>query len=231
MTVNVMKDVVLFGADTSRSRAYLSLLLQNNLRPASCVLLSPPEISVRSSFVETELFDNTTPLKDSLCTAEIEVIEVITNDINSLEAVMALDSCPQSMVIFSAAAGALAKDPLFSTGKQFLHVHPGKLPKYRGSTAMYYSLLIEEKIWVSALLLNPEIDQGPVVDEMEATVPSDCSQLDHIYEPLMRSKMLVQVLKKYQLNGKLEIIEQNSSKVPAYYVIHPLLKHIAILSQ
>jgi methionyl-tRNA formyltransferase len=230
MSAEVLENVVLFGADTARSRAYLSLLLEDGLRPAACVLLALPD-TPRPPPPATSLFDNETPLAVAARGAGIEVFEVPGSDINAAEAVAALAACPQQLVIFSGPAGALVKAPLFATGKSFLHVHPGRLPQYRGSTTMYYSLLAEEKIWVSALLLDPQIDQGPVVDMMEAEVPADCSQLDQVFDPLLRARLMRRVLARYRATGRLEPMEQTSGEARTYFVIHPVLKHIAIQSR
>lgn len=230
MNIRIMDDVVLFGADTIRSRAYLSLLLKNGLCPAMCISLDLPDTPLITTTIKTEAFDNSTPLVEAACAAGIDVIEVQTNDINSTEAVSALASCQQGVVIYSGPAGAMVKPPLFATGKSFIHVHPGKLPQYRGSTTMYYSLLMEEKIWVSALILNPQIDQGPVVDVMESEVPADRGLLDHVFDPLIRAQLMVRVLSGYLDTGQFEGLPQNPDKEQTYFVIHPVLKHIAILS-
>ncbi|OEJ69560.1 hypothetical protein [Magnetovibrio blakemorei] len=231
MTARILEDVVLFGADTARSRAYLSLLLQNGLSPAYCVLLMPHGAPKPSTPIETELFDNITPLSDSARMAGIAVIEVDSDDINAPEVVNALAGCPQNVVIFSAPAGALVKEPLFATGKCFLHVHPGKLPQYRGSTTMYYSLLAEDKICVSALILNAQIDQGPVVGMMEAEVPADRALLDLVFDPVIRARLLVRVLARYWEVGNFQNLPQIENDARTYFIVHPVLKHIAILSR
>ena len=229
MSARVLEDVVLFGVDTARSRAYLSLLLDDGLRPAACVLLVPVN-TARPAAPATPFFDNVTPLADAARSVGIDVCEVPGNDINSSEAVAALSACPQKLVAFSGPAGALVKAPLFATGKSFLHVHPGKLPQYRGSTTMYYSLLAEERIWVSALLLDPQIDKGPVVEMMEAEVPEDRSLLDQVFDPLIRARLMTRVLARYGETGRLEAKEQEVAQEKTYFVIHPVLKHIAVLS-
>ena len=230
MTLRVLDNVVLFGADTARSRAYLGFLLNAGLRPAFCVLLVPPNPS-RSEPVPTDIFDNQSPLAHQVADAGIPAKEVVSGDVNSAAAVAALNACPQGLVVFSGPAGSLVKAPLFATGKTFLHVHPGKVPQYRGSTTMYYSLLAEERIWVSALVLDPRIDQGPVVDVMEAEVPADRSQLDQIYDPVIRARLMVRVLRHYHERGRLDAVAQQAGEERTYFVIHPVLKHIAIQSR
>lgn len=230
MNVRVLKDVVLFAADTARSRAYLSLMLQNRMEPAKIILFSPANAGSPGGAEDTSLFDNITPLGLAASRAKIEVIEVSSKDINGPEVARALSLCPQNIVIFSGPAGALVKASLFETGKRFLHIHPGKLPQYRGSTTMYYSLLLEEKIWASALFLDAKIDEGPVVGAMEAVLPEDRRDLDHVFDPVIRARLLINVLERYLSTGKFSIEPQVETDQPPYYVIHPVLKHVAILS-
>jgi methionyl-tRNA formyltransferase len=229
--LRVLDDVVLFGADTARSRAYLSFLLDAGLRPAACVVLSPPDAPRRAAPAATDLFDNLTPLAEAARKAGVEVVEIAAGDVNAPQAVAALAALSQRVVVFSGPPGALVKAPLFAIGKTFLHAHPGRLPRYRGSTTMYYSLLAEGRIWVSAMILAPEIDRGPVVDVMEADLPEDPAMLDHVFDPVIRARLMVRVLQRYLETGAIEGRPQRETADPAYFVIHPVLKHIALLSR
>jgi methionyl-tRNA formyltransferase len=230
MRLRRLDDVVLFGADTARSRAYLGLLLDAGLRPAACMVLSPPDAPRRAAPAATDLFDNLTPLAEAARKAGVEVVEIAAGDVNAPHAVAALTACPQRVVIFSGPPGALVKAPLFATGKTFLHAHPGRLPRYRGSTTMYYSLLAEGRIWVTAFILAPEIDRGPVIEVMEADLPDDPTTLDHVFDPVIRARLMVRVLERYLKTGAFQVTDQGKGEEPAYFVIHPVLKHIAMLS-
>ena len=53
-------------------------------------------------------------------------------------------------------------------------------------------------------------------------------QLDHFYDSAIRSRVLVMTLKNLQNNIKNDS-EIDNSKGDTYYIIHPILKHIAIL--
>lgn len=45
----------------------------------------------------------------------------------------------------------------------------------------------------------------------------------------MRSKVLMKVMKKYLLDGELKACAQNTENAETYFIIHPVLKHIAML--
>jgi methionyl-tRNA formyltransferase len=229
--LTLLKDVVLFGADTARSRAYFSLLVREGLAPVKCILIESSAGSRSAKKpVKTEYFDNVTPLAEQAKHAGVDVVVVQADDLNAPEVIAEVEKIRESVLIFSGLPGALVKDELFATGKKFLHVHPGRLPQYRGSTTVYYSLLKESKIWVSAILLDPQIDEGPVVGEMEAEVPSDKIELDTVFDPLIRARLMVEVLKGYEGDGEFQVRDQNNREEQTYFVIHPVLKHIALLT-
>jgi len=46
----------------------------------------------------------------------------------------------------------------------FLNVHPGVLPKYRGSSCVEWAILNDDLIGNSAHFMTSEYDQGPVID-------------------------------------------------------------------
>ena len=54
--------------------------------------------------------------------------------------------------------------------------------------------------------------------------------IDDIYDSHIRSETLIELLNKKILESKNKIRKQNPSEGETYYIIHPVLKHIAILS-
>lgn len=223
-------EFVLFGCDSYRTRAYIDLLLREKLKPSGFIFVNldnlPQDSSKKSLF-----FDNVTPANVKAKENDVEVITVDVADINAKKIVDVLDKRKESLVIFSGPPAAMVKAPLFNTKKQFLHIHPGKLPDFKGSTTIYYTLLQGQKITATALLLNEHIDSGAIVDQMEFALPDDKSEIDFIFDPYIRAQLLVKVLKKYKSVGKLSAREQPKNVNKCYYVIHPVLKHIAILSK
>jgi methionyl-tRNA formyltransferase len=227
-----LDDVVLFGVDSARSRAYLSLLVQAGLRPAACVVVPSVSGAPCAAPEPTDVFDNLTPLAEAARAAGIAVSLAPEAEINAEATVAALAACPQRVVIFSGPSGGLVGAPLFATGKTFLHVHPGRLPAFRGSTTIYYGLLAEGCIWATAIRLVPDIDRGPVLDAMRAELPADRLLLDRIYDPAIRARLMVRLMKRYAETGELPERPQSSEdEATTYYVIHPVLKHIALLSR
>ncbi len=228
----ILDDVCLLAADTARARAYLDLMVKSGLAPARAVLLTSrvgPPGSIRHT--TSPLYDNLTPLDQALFRADIPFNRVDTADINDRSVCDALSAVSASIVIFAGPAGALVREPLFAIGKRFLHVHPGRLPDYRGSTPMYYSLLAEGTIGASAILLDREIDVGPLVASREFQPPTSRETIDVDYDPWMRACLLVDVLQTYSLKGTLSTTTQPKVDEGAFFVVHPVLKHLAILAK
>ena len=92
------------------------------------------------------------PIKHSNC-----------SDPNAEETISIIKALKQSVIIYSGPAGAILKETVLNLGKKFLHVHPGIVPKFRGSTTIYYSLLKEGTVGASAFFMDRKIDQGPII--------------------------------------------------------------------
>jgi methionyl-tRNA formyltransferase len=103
------------------------------------------------------------------------------------------------------------------------------LPECRGSTTIYYSILIENTCWASAIFLTPGIDEGNVIAVSSSPPPP--ANVDYIYEPYIRAMVLKKALEEYIEKGKFTETRQESEQGNTYYVIHPVLKHIASLKR
>ena len=60
--------------------------------------------------------------------------------------------------------------------------------------------------------------------------PEDRTQIDHIYDSAARAKVLVETLQEYENTGEFQC-KEDLGKGETYFIIHPILKHIAILSK
>ena len=116
-------------------------------------------------------------------------------------------------------------------GIPFLHLHSGILPTFRGSTTIYYSLLKTAQCGVSAILLSSQIDAGNIIKYKNYSPPDGNCNLDYEYDTAIRADLLVDVMLKYYKNNfKIKSEKQKINSGETYYVIHPLLKHLAILA-
>jgi methionyl-tRNA formyltransferase len=77
--------------------------------------------------------------------------------------------------------------------------------------------------------LNEEIDSGPVLLRRKFPPPANRQAIDHIYDSAARAKVLIQTLQDYVKSGSWHFEFPVNAGGETYYIIHPVLKHIAIL--
>ena len=149
-------------------------------------------------------------------------------DVNSDELFSIMSNLNTKLALISVYAGQILRKKILSLEKYYLHIHGGTLPQYRGSTTMYYSLLKSNTVGASAIFLNKGIDTGDIVYTKEYKATFNSELLDLIYDPLIRADVLINALKKLRLKNY-AIRKQAYNAGEDYFVIHPVLKHIAIL--
>jgi len=131
---------------------------------------------------------------------------------------------PQDYWIYT--GGGIVEKRLLKIAR-LIHMHPGQVPDYKGSTCFYYSILNNNTITVSALFMNEQIDGGNVIlQKTFSKLPG--TDFDEFGDPNLRARTLKKVLLKYEKENKLTSRKQKG-KGETYYVIHPVLKHIALL--
>lgn len=95
--------------------------------------------------------------------------------------------------------------------KGFLNVHPSLLPRLRGASPMRSAILHDEKeTGVSIILLDEEMDHGPLVAQKRVTVhawPVRNSDLEKVLLPF-GGALLAQILPEY-IAGHVEPVTQN----------------------
>ncbi len=226
----ILEKVGMLAVDSYRSRAYLSALKRNNLIPAFVLFLDSGEKLSPMLRVSTE-FDYNVSTLDLIKSMDIPYEKIDTLKVNSRPVIEKIQQIPVDVFIFSGPSGLILKKEILSLGKKFLHVHPGLLPQFQGSTTIYYTLLKYGNCSASAIFLDEQIDTGPILATKIYPPPKDRTMLDYGYDPYIRSDLLVQVLKEYQIKGEFQPRKQEDKNRETYYIMHPVLRHIAILSQ
>jgi methionyl-tRNA formyltransferase len=239
----------MIAADTTRSRAYIQAMIKHDLIPNCVVVLEnkseqhrPGQISgseaygIKSDFGDLDdcwseaNFNPDESLKVTMEKINVSYLESGTGDINDPAVVDILQNRSEQVFIYSGFGGVLLRKDVLNTGKKFLHVHGGYLPDYKGSTTNYYSLISENTIGASSLFLNQEIDSGSIIERKKFPPPPDREQIDHVFDSAARAKILVETLENYCVEGEWSFQSPENIEGETYYIIHPVLKHIAILS-
>ena len=223
-----LKDIAMIAADTSRTLFYLTKLLENDLLPNFVILFLNESDSLKPG---QNNIDTKNELLDLLRKEKIMFHVAENNDINSNEVISLVKKRKESFFIYSGFGGVLLRDGILDTGKNFLHVHGGYLPNYKGSTTNYYSLINDNAIGASSIFLTKDIDCGPVIMRKKFPPPTDRTLVDHIHDSAARSNVLIETLKRYISNGKFEFELEENKGGETFYIIHPVLKHISILGE
>ena len=221
-----LHNIGMVAADTTRTKHYIDELIKSNLLPSYVLLLlnSDSELLPGQKEVKTE-----NELITLLREEGIKYDIAPNSNINSDEVIAAIANRSEEVFIFSGYGGVLLRDKILDIGRKFLHIHGGYLPDYKGSTANYYSLIDENTIGASAIFLTKEIDCGPILLRKKFAPPEDRTEIDHNSDSEARSKVLIECLQNY-INSGCWIYElENNHGGETFYIIHPVLKHLAIL--
>ena len=232
-----LKGVALLAAPSARSQAYIQALVYNGMYPEVVICwgqTTTPNAKMEPNPKQWEgiiLPDLAETVEQSCHRVGIPTITCRTNNVNDDVVLDCVREVAPRILIYSGFGGQIVSEKLLSIGPKFLHMHSGWLPKYRGSTTIYYALLNNEPPAVTALFLNRSIDTGPIVAKRHYPKPSFEIDIDRSYDSAIRADLLVRVMREYLRTGEIEKFEdQNPDTGETYYVIHPVLKHLAILS-
>lgn len=222
----ILREVGMIAADTSRTLCYLKELIKNNLYPNFIILLLNQGKDILPGQSEIPLNDELFLLLDN---ENLNYEIALNSDINSINVIEMISNRTESVFIFSGFGGVILKNPILEIGVSFLHVHGGYLPDFKGSTTNYYSLIIENKLGASSIFLSNKLDSGSILVRRKFRAPKDRTQIDHIHDSKVRAKVLIETLLEYCKSGKWIFDPENNLNGQTYYIIHPVLKHIAIL--
>lgn len=217
--------IILFPSP--RARAYLQALMKSGFCPGYAILVdkeyNPGQVF--SEGIREKFFNISRDERETLKEMGVKYTVVNAVDVNDSTIYDVVKDLPQKILVYT--GGGIAGNKLLSL-KKLIHIHPGIVPSYRGSTCFYYSIINEGTIGMSALFLSDEIDKGLVLGRKIYPVPGNVD-VDHILDPHLRSQLLVEVIKGYAKKGRFDPILQSPEEGETYYIIHPVLKHIAIL--
>ena len=235
--MNTGARVVIIGADTARARAYAESLERASLGPVEGLFYGSP-------MPEREQRKNEGTTIGSLWiprlgTSVVEIFKrnrwpfkwLATDGINSSQAVDALRDSGAELAIFAGKGGEIVSSNALAQGVPLLHMHPGRLPEQRGSTTIYYSILEGRECAVSAILMAREIDAGPVLAINTYELPGADVDVDVEFDCAIRAETMIEVVRHLRQHGQLPSAQPSAESAGRlYYVVHPLLKHLALLS-
>ena len=229
--------LVFLAAFTARSRAYAQAMAEAGLAPDQVLLFGDSDNDTgggetgSSGAICEGLFlpELGIPLVETCDEAGWTVQRCPAGDVNNPDLVKRLRDVQPRCVVYSGYGGQLVGSGVLGLGCDVLHLHAGWLPDFRGSTTVYYSWITEGRTAVTALFLDKDIDGGPIVARRHYPPPPPGIDVDLVYDSAIRADLLVRVLRDFAETCEWPRVEDNGSGT-TYYVIHPVLKHLALLS-
>ncbi len=195
----------LIFSETKRSLVYLKELYKNKYKLNLVIIYSKKKSNVYNYVKERKL-------------AKF-LIRVKSDDINSLNLKEKFKLSNKSINIVSTYPGEIVRNK-YILKFQFLHCHPGNLPKFRGSTIIYYTILLKNKICVSLFKIQKEIDSGEIVFKKFFDYPKKIIEIEKNFDHQIRAKTLISYLKQRK---KIKFKKSKKKYLP-YYIIHPVLR-------
>lgn len=230
-----------------RGVAYLNVLREINILPRVIITLENTQLDIKDVIEEDkkqgygeQYFDINYSHTHFAKEFNIPIVESLAQNINDDNVLSLLNQNNIENWLFT--GGGILKAPLFENSRRFLHVHPGKLPEYRGSTCFYYSLLKENTLSASAFFLTPSLDNGKALVQcdfnlnMKLDGQHQCF-MDYILDPWIRAETLRKALTQYidypvrasqVIEHPAESTECSTTVDRTYYVMHPLLRALTI---
>lgn len=228
-------NFLLLSGYNARGQAYAQAMIKAGITPDRVVLYGdsdrdiPRPEAARPSEFSDELYlpDLTVTLRQSCETQCWNVMALAAESVNDREIAAAIEDASPGLIVYAGYGGQLVGRDVLDLGYPIMHCHSGWLPEFRGSTTIYYSFLAESSCAVSAIILDADIDTGPVLLRQRYPVPTGMD-VDFLYDNAVRADTMIKVIRDYVANGTLPAGEPQPEAGTTYYVIHPLLKHAAL---
>jgi methionyl-tRNA formyltransferase len=225
----MIQKVSIIAAATLRSHSYLNLLLSLSVTIERIFILDDGNFlpgqrcSDKNGSMASKLIE--------LANNNKIVFSIFSSNVNDKALVKEVSDLASSLIVYSGFGGQILKNDILSCGKKILHIHSGLLPEYRGSTTIYYALLNNDNLGATAILLDQNIDTGIIVGERSYPRPEKGVDIDFDLDIQYRSKLLSTVVRDFVSNGSFKMEKkQDMNAGKTYYIAHPVLRHIALLS-
>jgi len=237
--MKALNEIGLLLYPSIRGLMYLNAFIKNGVVPGVVVIQGAMPQGIfknytgdfwqrHSRYIDVNDFND--GIEDYLDSHGIESVQLSEASINSEALRKATLERPEQIFVFS--GGGIVEQPLLDTRKRFIHIHPGILPDYRGSTCYYYSMLKDGRCGASAFFMERELDAGDLIGRKSFMSPSidavDWMFFDVIYDPWIRSELLYEIIRDYKNSGVFNAVPQDKDAGEMYFIIHPVLKHLAI---
>ena len=198
-------------SESKRSEIYLNYIQKYNIKIFKIIYYSKNKQNLYKTIERKNLLKKTLFVRSNTINSPLieKAILQISDDIPT---------------IFSGYSGEIIKNKIVLK-INLIHFHPGDLPSYKGSTTIFYSLILEKKITVTCFRMTGKIDEGEILYKKNFKKPNKLNQINHLYDHRIRAETMIEFLK----NGKKKYkVKNKSKKFSIYYIAHPIIRGIII---
>ena len=169
------------------------------------------------------------PLKDTLKQHGISFTSVETGTNNCDAAHGFLEARREKLFVFLGFDGNIVSPSILSFVMKSLHIHDGYVRAFKGSTTNYYGILAEDPIGAAVIFLTENLDSGPVLHRQTFPRPDDPELINYFIDPGLCARVLRDTLIKLDKMPRLLEEAEPVAGGETYFIIHQVLKHLAIL--
>lgn len=199
-------------SNTKRSIEYLKAINKKNLKINKLV------IYVKKKKLFTKKYFNK---------KFINIISIInTNNVNDPAVDNAFNVKKTDINIVSTYAGEIVSNKNLLS-KKLLHCHAGNLPEFKGSTTIYYSLILKKNIYVSLFEMNNKIDSGKVLFKKKFSKPKKMINIEKNFDNEIRAKTLIDYLLNKKVVRNIKFAKSKKNYLD-YYIAHPIIRQIVL---
>lgn len=195
-------------SNTEKSYIYLKYLIDNKIYPKKIYIYGKKK------------FQKIINLSNKFST---NIVKVRTINDKTIQKYLFKDTL--KIFIYSGYPGEIIKNNKLLKNKIIIHCHPGDIPQFKGSTTIFYSILLKGTVTYSVFRLSNKLDDGDVYYSKKIKLNQsflfDFNRKDYKNRIIFISKVI-----KEELNIKKK--KKNKKKYLPYYVAHPIIRSLSL---
>lgn len=195
-------------SNTEKSYIYLKYLIDNKIYPKKIYIYGK------------EKFQKIINLSNRFST---NIIKVKTINDKKIQKYLFKDKL--KIFIYSGYPGEIIKNNKLLKNKIIIHCHPGDIPQFKGSTTIFYSILLKGSVTYSVFRISNKLDDGDVYYSKKIKPKQnflfDLNKKDYRNRIMFISKV---IKKKLIIRKK----KKNKKKYSPYYVAHPIIRSLSL---
>jgi len=201
--------ITLILSETKRSLEYINQIIKNKIKFQKIILYSKKSGEVYKFIKKKKLTEFSIFLR--------------TDNVNSDILVKKIKIYKSKINIISTYPGEIIKN-LSLLKYKLLHCHPGNLPMFKGSTTIYYTIILNKRICVTLFEISKKIDCGKILYKKYFNMPKKLISIEKDFDNKIRALTLVD----YLLNNIKYKYYKSKKKYLPYYIAHPIIRQIVL---